>query len=170
MGQIGDECDPIDHFLARPPVVGAVREDALDIAQAGNGRAAEAVQPGHAVQRDFDRYRDQPLHFLGAGTRVLGDHFDQGRCGVGIGFYVEVLRRIKTDGDQERGPEQHDQSVVQAPGDDRANHGGPNLRGLDDDEGCLMRRVTLGGLRRKGYAGYCTARRAQRDHSEEILR
>ena len=66
--------------------------------------------------------RDQSLHFLGAGTGVLRDHFDQRRRRVGIGFDVEVVRGVKPGDHQHQRAEEDDQAVVQAPGDDRADH------------------------------------------------
>ena len=62
------------------------------------------------------------LHFLGAGAGVLRDHLDQGRSRVGIRLDVEVVRGIQARDHEHQGAQKHDQAVVQAPGNDRADH------------------------------------------------
>ena len=89
--EIVERVDPVDDLLARLPVVGRIGELALDVRQAGDRRAAQVFQPGHAVQGDLDGNADQSFHFLGAGAGVLGDHLDQRRSRVGIGLDVKFF-------------------------------------------------------------------------------
>ena len=121
-GQVADHADPVDHFLAGRPVIGAVLELALDVVEPGQRDAPQVFQPRHPVEYRLDRDADQPLHLLGAGARVLRDHLDQRRRGVGIGLDVEVVGRVDAERDQPDRPEQDDEAIVQAPGDQRSNH------------------------------------------------
>ena len=112
---------PVDHVLPSRAVVGSIGELALDIAQAGCGSAPERFQARHAVERNLDRPRHQAFHLLGAGARVLRDHLDQGRCRVGIGFDIQVQGRVNPRPDQGKHADHDDQTIMQTPGDDRAN-------------------------------------------------
>ena len=90
LGQVVDHPDPVDHLLPGRPVVGAVLELALDVGEPRQRDAPQVLQPGHPVERRLQRDADQPLHLLGAGPGILGDHLDQGRRRVGVGLDVEV--------------------------------------------------------------------------------
>ncbi len=118
-----DRIEPVDDLLAGGPVIGAVLEHALDVVQPGDGGAADVVEPGDADQRRLERDADQPLHLLRAGAGVLGDDLDQGRGGVRVGLDVEVVGGVRSEADQAEHAQEHNEPVVQAPGNDRANHG-----------------------------------------------
>ena len=75
----------------RALVIRPVGEDALDVAQAGYRRAPQAVETGHTVQGDLDRYGNQPLHLFGLAPGLCVITSTSG--GVGSG-YASTLRWI----------------------------------------------------------------------------
>ena len=91
---------PVEDLLPRLPVIGAVGELALDVAQARDGRAPQGFEARHPIQGDFERPGDEPLHLLGARPGILGDDLDEGRRGVGIGLDVQVHGRVDARADQ----------------------------------------------------------------------
>ena len=114
--------DAVDDFLPRPPIIGAVAELALDIAQTRDGRAPEGFEARHPIEGDFQRPGDEPLHLLGARPGIQGDHLDEGRRGVGIGLNVQIRGRVNARANQADDPEDDDEPIVEAPGYDGMDH------------------------------------------------
>ncbi len=129
--------DAVEDFLASGPVVRLVGELALDVRETGDGGAAEVDQARHAVEGGLQGDADEALHFLGTGAGVLGDDLDDRRSRVGIRFDVQIQGGMHTNTHESQDSQDHDQAVVQAPGDDGANHArGPRIEKRRRMKGC----------------------------------
>ena len=76
----------------------------------------------HAVHLEFERQRDQPLHFLGGMAGPLRDEFDLRRRKIGIGIHRHALERQDPADRDETGQHQHQEPLAQRGLDDAMDH------------------------------------------------
>ena len=76
----------------------------------------------HAVHVEFERQRDQALHFFGGVAGPLRDQFHHGRRKIGIGVHGHALeRQDAADHDEDR-QHQHQEPLAQRELDDAMDH------------------------------------------------
>ena len=112
---------PVEHFLAREVVVGAVVEGERHHRQAVQRDRTGVVgfrNAGHAL---LGRHRDQPLHFLGSMAGPLRDDLDAGRRQVRIGVHRQAVQRVHAGADQHQ-HQQRDQKALRQRGADDPVH------------------------------------------------
>ena len=105
-GNLGDHAlrqshhrQAIDDLLPCLVVIEAVFELTGEVGEAEQRLSPVKGQSRHPGKRHFQRHRHQPLHFLRRSTRALGNHLDDGRSWVGIGFDVHVPEGNGADAD-----------------------------------------------------------------------
>ena len=134
------ELQAIDHLLPRCPVIDTVMKLDEQARQPEERLAAEALQPGHPRQRHLQGDRHQALHLLARSARVLCDDLDRRRGGVRVGFHVDMEKGVAAADGQRDNEQQHDERLVNRPGDDLTNQDA-NLR---DALLRIGRRITSG--------------------------
>src|SRR5262249_26827353 len=65
---------------------------------------------------------DLPLDLFRGSAGELRDDFDDSRGRIGIGFDVDVEKRVDADSCQRQGQQDHDQWIVQGDFDELTNH------------------------------------------------
>ncbi len=124
-----DQLEPVEHLFLVPAVAGVPVEVALDVGELEDRDAAADLQAKHAVEAGLERHGDEPLDFLRAPSRWLGDDLDAGWHRVGIGLDVQVGEGPQAPRDDGAGQDPGPQWKGQARRDQPADEGsGPRPR------------------------------------------
>ena len=106
----GDGREPLlDGLTGRPDVDIPVELD-VDHGEAGRGLAADGFHATGAQQGDFDRLRDERLHFLGRQSGALGDDHHPRPVEVGEHVDRERRRQIAPIHEQRQADDQHQEA------------------------------------------------------------
>src|ERR1039457_6125879 len=110
-------------LLADEVLVNSILEVQGDEGESVPGNGAKRIEPGNAVELNFERNGDQTLEFFGGMAGPLGDELDVRRREIGIGVDGEFLKRPCAPHHQGDGRHNNQERLSECEGNESGDHG-----------------------------------------------